>query len=287
MTRDAQHAPARPAPTATRTPTRTRTPARRRRLPRGWVPNQHGAWAMVVLPTVVGATLAGPTWRHLLVLAAWLAAYCAYFAATQWLRSGRKPRYRPPLVGHGAVTAVLGGAVLALQPALLRWAPLYAVLLGVSLVCAQRRADRSYTNDLVTITAASVMTVVAAGLGHPTVGPWPPGATDAAAWVATAMLAAYLVGTVPYVKSMIRERHRPATYRLSVGYHAVLLAAAVAGTAAGWVRGGTAVLLVVVTGALLARAALLPRRGRVRPHVIGAGEAVACVAATAAVLLAV
>lgn len=265
--------------------TTTRPAARRRGVPRTWVPNQHGAWAMVIAPPLVGAALAGPTWRHLLLLVAWLAAYCAYFAAAQWLRSRRKPRYRAPVLGYGTVAAVLGGALIATQPALLRWAPLYVPLLTVSLVFAARRADRTYANDLVTIAAASVMTVVAAGLGRPAVGIWPPGATDPAAWWATALLGAYLVGTVPYVKSMIRERDRPATHRLSVGYHGVLLVLAGTAVASGWVRGGAAVVLLVVSLGLLARAVALPRRGRVRPAVIGAGEVVAAVAVTATTLL--
>lgn len=272
--------------------TPTPRPARRRRIPRGWVPNQHGAWAMVVAPPVVGALVAGPRPGHLLLLLAWLAAYCAYFAATQWLRSGRRRRYRGPVVGHGAATAVLGVPLLLADPGLLRWAPVYAVLLGLSLRFAARRADRSYANDLVTIAAAVLLTVVAAGLGRPATGWWPPGADDGRAWAATALLAAYLVGTVPYVKSMIRERDRPATYRLSVGYHAVLAAAAAglagAGLAGADRPGGAAgVALVVVAVALLARAALFPRRGRVAPAVIGAGEVVATLAVVAVTLASV
>src|SRR6478609_1160829 len=165
-----------PARGADRAPSRP-APARRRRVPRAWVPNQHGAWAMVVAPPVVGALVAGPTGWHALLVVAWLAAYCLYFAATQWLRSGRRPRYRSPVLGYAAATAVLGVPLLVAAPALLRWAPAFAVLLGVSLRYAARRADRSYGNDLVTIAAAVLLTVVAAGLGGTPAGWWPPGAT--------------------------------------------------------------------------------------------------------------
>jgi hypothetical protein len=265
-----------------------RPAARRRRIPRGWVPNQHGAWAMVLAPTVVGALVAGPHPWHLLLLLAWTAAYCTYFAATQWLRSGRKPRYRPPVIGHAAATAVLGLPLLATHPALLRWAPVIAVLLAVSLLYAARRQDRSWGNDLVTIAAACLMTVVAAGLTAPApAGIVPPGADDPAAWAATLVLGAYLVGTVPYVKSMIRERGERRTLAVSVGYHAVLLLAAVAAAVGGWGRPVGGAVLVVVAAGLLARAVLLPRRGRVRPAVIGAGEVVATVAVTVGTLLAV
>lgn len=276
------------SPSPARNPVRPTRPApRRRRVPRAWVPNQHGAWAMVVAPPVVGALVAGPSAWHLLLLVAWLAAYCTYFTTTQWLRSGRKARYRPPVLGYAAATAVLGVPLLVTHPALLRWAPVFAVLLGTSLAYAARRADRSYGNDLVTIAAAVLLTPVAAGLGDPVHGWWPPGADDPRAWAAAGVLGAYLVGTVPYVKSMIRERDRPATYRASVGYHAVLLVAAAVLAATRTVAAGAGVGLVLVAAALLARAVVLPRRGRVRPAVIGAGEVLATVAVTAVTLVAV
>ncbi|RMI14016.1 YwiC-like family protein [Cellulomonas triticagri] len=282
--------PTRPARAGRPGPATARTPVapRRRRIPRAWVPNQHGAWAMVVTPPLVGALVAGPRPVHLLLLVAWLAAYCTYFAATQWLRSGRRARYRTPVLGYAAATAVLGVPLLALHPALLRWAPVYALLLAASLRYAARRADRSWANDLVTVLAAGLMTVVAAGLPGPAPsGLLPPGADDGRAWTAAAVLTAYLVGTVPYVKSLIRERGEARTRRISTGYHAALLAVATLLAVTGAVPAPGGAGLAVVAAALLARAVVVPRRGRPSPAAIGAGEVVATVAVTVATLLAV
>ncbi|QHT56995.1 YwiC-like family protein [Cellulomonas sp. H30R-01] len=254
---------------------------RRRRGP-GWVPQQHGAWAMLVVPLVVGTVLAGPTWRHALLLVAWLVAFLAYNAAGLWLKASRRPRYRPPVGAYGVATAVLGGLLLAVTPSLLWWAPVFGVLLAVSLVCSARRADRSWLNDGVTVVAAMLMTVVAAGLGSP--GPLP-GAGDPRAWAATGLLAAYFLGTVPYVKSLIRDRGDRTVLAVSVGYHSALVAGALvaAGVAAPRVA-GAAVCLLVGLG-LLVRAVLVPRR---RPwpsaKAIGVGEVVATVVVTAATL---
>lgn len=250
---------------------------RGRRLPKGWVPDQHGAWAMLAAPPLVGALVGRPSWWHLLLAVAWLSAYCTYFATARWLRSGRKARYRAPVLGHGAALLVLGGALLAGQPGLLRWAPVYAVLLAVSLVCSARRRDRSWLNDTVTVLAACLMTAVAAGLGRPE---W---AGDARAWTAAGLLFAYFLGTVPYVKTMIRDRGKAGTYRISVGYHALLLVAALG---AAWAV-SRCWWLVPVALALLLRAVLLPRAGRLRPAVVGAGEVVATVAVVAVTLVVV
>lgn len=221
---------------------------------------------MLVVPPVVGATLAGWTWRHALLLAAWLVGYLAYHAAGLWLRSGRRARYVRPVVVYGAVAVVLLGALLVAAPGLLRWAPAFAPLLAVSLVASLRRADRSWTNDVVTILAAMLLTPVAADLG-----PRDP----AEVWTATGVLAGYFLGTVPYVKSLIRERDDPRVRRASVAYHVVLAV----------VLAVVHPLLGVVGVLLAARAAVVPWRWpRVRPAALGAGEVVATLVLTTVLL---
>lgn len=242
------------------------------------MPDQHGAWAMLAAPPLVGTIVGHPNWWHLLLAVAWLSAYCTFFATALWLKSGRRARYRTPMFGHGAALVVLGGTLLIARPGLLHWAPVYAVLLTIALVCAARRRDRSWLNDLVTVLAACLMTVVAAGLGQ---AAW---YGDRTGWIAAGLLAAYFLGTVPYVKTMIRDRGKRSTYRISVGYHLVLLLGALE---AAWVPGTPwqTWLLVPVAVGLLLRAALMPRRGRVRPAVVGAGEVVATVVVVAVTLL--
>jgi len=235
---------------------------RRRRRPRpGWVPNQHGAWAMLVLPLAVGALRSGPGWMHLWLLLAWLLGYFTFFATGLWLRSGRKPRYRAPVVTYASVTAVVGGGLLAVQPGLLRWGVVYAPLLATSLWFSARRAERDLVNDVLTVAAASLMVVVAFGLRDDDA--WLPGSGSASAWVLAAVVFGYFVGTALYVKTMIRERGNPAMYAASVGHHAAAALAAL------WLLPPVGLLAAV----LALRAALVPRlRPGARPLTIGLGE---------------
>lgn len=243
---------------------------------------------MLVVPPVVGAVMSGPTWRHVLLLVAWLVAYLAYYAVGLWLRSGRKHRYLPPVRWYGSAAAVVGGALLVVTPGLLVWAPVYAVLLGVSLAASVRRADRSWANDAVTVVAACLMTVVAAGLGSSAP---PAAARSVSAWarslvdgtgvaparivVAALVLLAYFWGTVLYVKTMIRERGRRDVLAWSIGYHVVLAAA---GAVVHPLLGAVGVLLAV-------RAGTVPRRWpRATPKAIGIGEIAATAVVTAATL---
>lgn len=225
---------------------------------------------MLIVPPVVGALLGGWSWRHAVLLAAWLVGYLAFHATGLWLRSGRKVRYRRPVVVYGAIALGLLLVLLLAAPGLLRWGPVFAVLLAVSLVASVRRADRSWWNDAVTVGAACLLVPVAAGIGtgSPATG---------SVWTATGVLAGYFLGTVPYVKSLIRDRDDPRVLRASVVYH---LLVAVAFAALDPVLGVLGVLLA-------ARAVVVPWRWpRVRPAPLGVGEVVATVVVTTVLLLA-
>ncbi|MGO3814281.1 MAG: YwiC-like family protein, partial [Cellulosimicrobium funkei] len=117
------------------------------RRPPGWVPNQHGAWPMLLLPFVVGTVRgvqdAGFRPVTLALGALWLAGYLAYSAAGLWLKSRRRPRYRRPMLTYGAAAAVLGTVVLALDPALAAWAPAFVPFLALGLWASARRTERS------------------------------------------------------------------------------------------------------------------------------------------------
>ena len=240
----------------------------RRRLGPGWVPNQHGAWAMILLPLGVGAVHAGARWWHLLLLVTWLVAYLAFFAAGLWLRAHRRAKYVPAVRAYAVATALLGTATVLTAPEplhLLRWGVVYAPLLAVSLRASWVRADRSLLNDAVTVLAASLMAVVA----HATVpGPvWLPGGADEA-WALAAVLLGYFLGTVLYVKTMIRERGNRAMYAASVGYHAALVPA----VALFWPW------LAALFAALAVRAAVVPRVWPgASPRMVGFGEVAASV----------
>lgn len=241
------------------------------------MPDQHGAWALLTLPLVVGVWLAGPDWRHLLLAAFWLVGYLAYYATGRWLRARRRRRDLPPVVVYATAAGVLGLATLAALPHLVRWLPLFLPLLAASGWLTLRGAERSLANDAVTVVAACLMAPVAFDAGGGS--EWP------AAWVAFGVLTGYFLGTVLYVKTMIRERGRAGYVRGSVAYHLAGTLAAGGLVVTGW----QTLWLVAVWLGLTARAVLGPalnrRRDRpLRPVVVGVGEIVASVLVTVVLL---
>ena len=222
---------------------------------RAWIPNQHGAWAMLVTPVIVGALLSGPVPWHLLLGLAWLSAYCAHYFAGLAVKSHRFTRYRAQILTYGVVCAVLAVPLAAHEPRLLLLAPAALLAFAVNIAFILRRNERAWINDAVGIALASLVGVGAVWLGTT------PALTSRAIAV-IAVIALYFLGTVVYVKTLIRERGSVAWLRASWALHAAFVAAA---AIAGWWA------VVAVSAGLLARSAIVPGR-RWSPKRVGLVE---------------
>jgi YwiC-like protein len=247
----------------------------------GWVPVQHGAWAMLAVPFAAGLLLrlrdavgAAP-WLAAL-FACWLIGYFAFNAASTWLKAApeRRPAFVAPLVTYAAASGAFGLLTLAFAGVgILSWVPLYAVLLVPALALAARRRERATIGGALTTAAASVMTLVVRFPMASDVVAWTPQVRSAV--VVAALVFAYFFGTVLYVKTNIRERGSVAFYRASVGWHAGWTALAALGIALGVTPAWT-----LLFAAATVRAAAAPRlRPRLSPRTIGLFEAAFCVAA--------
>lgn len=237
------------------------------------MPNYHGAWGMLLLPPVVGVVVGGWSRVDAVVLPAWWCAYFSYWVLTQWLRT-RTPRkrapLRAPLTVYSAATAVLAVISLVLAPYLVRWGLLLVPLAAVAVHQSWRGKERSLLSGTVTTLAASLMAPIVYDLGtggrRGLLGLGPQAsALDGESlngsltgwpwmWLLTGFLAAYFVGAVPYVKTMVRRRGDPRMIAGSVGFHAAVTAAALACSATGFMSWGHALVWVL----LLTRAVALP-----------------------------
>lgn len=273
-----------------------RRPTFRRLVAQGWVPDQHGAWPMATVPIVVGGLASHLRWEHLLLLLAWVCGFLFFHVGGLWLASPRRARYVPALRTWTVGTAVLGGALLVLSPALSWWTPLFLPLVAVAVLEAARRRTRSMASRASTVLASTLTCAVAHDLGWGTVrgdGWWPwwdgaatvPGSGWGHAWIVTAVLGAYFLGTVPHVRALIRGRGNPAWAVGSVAWHVLGLVGVV--TAA--TVGGVSWWVVAVWAVVLLRAVLIPldqsRRGPWPPKAIGLTEMAVCLAVAVTLLL--
>jgi hypothetical protein len=219
-----------------------------------YVPPQHGAWAFLGLPLVLGFVVA-PWTPLLLVLAiAWVGAYPLSYAALGLAR----------LVWVGLI---------------------YAAMFAVNLAYARENNERALVNDFVFVAECSAMVSVtwAVGAGDQS---WTAPALDSVpddVWILSAVSVLVLVGSTLHVKSLIRERRdrRYAHASLVVASLSVPTAIALAAWW-GWPAGAWLIIPFVV---LAARALMVPGRA-MRPGAIGMIELACFVLVAASAMLA-
>lgn len=219
---------------------------------RSWIPPQHGVWAMLLLPYLAGLRF-GFDWLQIPLLLGWLTGWLFSYHTLLAIKTRRLNRVRRQVAGYGVVCAAMLLPVVALRPSLLWFAPAFAVLLAVNVVMVRGGKERATVNGIVSVTMASLMAmIVPATAEHG----WSIGIPIAVvAWL-------YLVSSVFYIKSMIRE-HGSTPRRIASGiYHAVAVIISV--LIWPW--------LAVPFAITLARALILPTRPRMRVPLVGAIE---------------
>lgn len=234
---------------------------------KGWVPNQHGAWAMIIVPFLVGVLLVlpyrPPDWGDLALFATWLVGYFAFDALVHVLKSParRRSQYYLPLGLYGAVAVVAGLATLWFRGwEILWWTPIYAVLLGTALYLAGTKRERSVLSGVLTILASCGLMPVLRSTADV-------GFVRADEVAVMVVITAYFIGTIFHVKALIRERNNPKSTPRSLAYHAVLGVGVAVAILLGWLGWGWAAW----AAALIVRAWWLPRERR-RPMQIGLVE---------------
>ncbi len=195
-----------------------------------YVPPQHGAWAFLGLPVVLGLTVA--TWTPVVVAVAvaWIAAYPWSYAAFGLVRAKRPQRFRAPFVLWSAVLGVAGLLVLLARPWMVWVAAAYLVLFAVNLGFARRNDERAIANDAVFVVECAAMVVVVWATGAGSRGWAPPSPSDvpAHAWALAIVCGLVLLGSTLHVKSLIRERRDPRYARASRVYAVACVPASVA-----------------------------------------------------------
>lgn len=238
-------------------------------MARTWIPNQHGAWAMLIAPVLVGALAGGITGWHALLLLSWLSAFCLNFYTSLSIKSRKPARYQRQMLAYGTATAAFGLPLAWHDPDVLRMAIAAVPAFIVNLVFVLQRNERAWFNDVVGIALAGVV-----GFGAYRIGTSP--TDDAHAFRAVMAICVYFVGTVIYVKTLIRERGSRLWLNLSYGFHAALVALCLV---TGWW------IAAAVAGLLLFRAIAVPGRGWT-PKRVGLTEIASTIAVALAALLA-
>jgi hypothetical protein len=176
------------------------------------LPKEHGTWAMLLVPWLVGIGVgrrAGAP--EVLLLVAMLLAFLAQHQLATWLRRRRPGNPDPTSAdrARGLGVALLALAALAGIPALARVGPpllvlggMAGALAGAALLPVQRRRERALPGQVL----AAIALPLGAAAGHAVAR----GALTPVAWQLWAISALFFLGGVLYVRLKIEALPRKA-----------------------------------------------------------------------------
>lgn len=211
---------------------------------RSYIPNQHGAWAMLVLPFLFGLTASQALWLHIPLFLCWLLLYLFSFPLLQWVKTKRPDRYRKPIILYASLLLPFMVYMVVSVPALIWFALPLIPLFCVNVFYAKNKNERALVNDIAAITTFSLVIFPVAYIG---------GAEEWGTAISLFFVSVlYFTGTAMYVKTIIREKKNRKFYYASIIYHVLFIIAGL------WLLPLVAAIALTI---LLVRAIILPKTG--------------------------
>lgn len=180
------------------------------------IPTQHGAWSMLILPFVLGGTAGGWRWTHIPFAIAWLFVYMGTFFLFQYIKQRKKSREL-----LRTVMIYLMMATLAIMPVLwvqtrLIWFAFAMIPFGlVNAYFAKIKDERNVWNDVSAVTSFCIGGMASYYHGAHIFD-------ETIIWVFV-LPYLYFLGSIFFVKTMIREKKSIMYRNLSWGYHMLLI----------------------------------------------------------------
>lgn len=190
-----------------------------------FIPKQHGAWAMLAIPFILGMFAGGADVKHIPLFCGWLFLYLAASPAMMMVKKKNIVYYQKWVLIYGIPAVVFLLISVLLEPQLVYLGlPLFPLFL-INLYYAKRNNDRALLNDI-----AAILVFSTGGLASFWMGA---GKLDGEASFVFIQSALFFTGSAFYVKSMIREKKNNRFKLYSWGYHVFLPFVSLA-AGAGW-----------------------------------------------------
>ncbi len=180
------------------------------------IPHEHGGWAMVSVPFLLGMITAGPRWMHIPLFVAWLCFYLSSYPLLQSLkRKAEKARYVRWGIGYGIAGLALVLLPLIDTPQLSYFALPLLLLVLINIWHAKQKSERALLNDICAILGFTVGGAAAYLLGG---GDW-----DRMMMLVVIFSFLHFMGTVYFIKTLFRERTNKRYTYYAYLYHTILL----------------------------------------------------------------
>ncbi|WP_034726092.1 YwiC-like family protein [Calidifontibacillus oryziterrae] len=175
------------------------------------LPKQHGAWAMLILPFILGMAIGAPSWLHIPLFIAWLMLYLATYPLIMVFKNKQKELHLKWVIRY-SIIALFGLVVpVFLVPELIFFGLAMFPFFLINIYYGKRNNDRALLNDFSAIAAFGIGGVASYYVGQ--------GELDQVAIFLFLFTIMFFIGSTFFVKTLIREKKNPAFRWISWGYH--------------------------------------------------------------------
>jgi hypothetical protein len=179
------------------------------------IPKQHGAWAMLIIPFLLGMDAGTFTWLHIPLFVGWFFLYLAtylFLAVVKKQADAEKKKW--------FIIYSVAALIALIFPVLSNWRIIYFGLAMipfflVNLYFAKIKKERAFFNDICAIINFSIGALGSYYLGVQKV--------DETAFFVFMLSILFFIGSTFYVKTMIREKNNPLYKWASWGFHSGLI----------------------------------------------------------------
>ncbi|KIL51236.1 hypothetical protein KP77_07480 [Jeotgalibacillus alimentarius] len=175
-------------------------------------PSQHGTWAMLTFPPVLGLFYSTFTWQHLFFFTGWLIIFFMSEQLLFWYkRPAKRKEYRNTTILMGFTAGLFFIIPTLYNPGVILLFSAMLPLLLVSLTFVKLKKERHILNDLSGIAIFSLAGMISAYIG-----------SEAYHFSAFILPFLFFSGSAFFVKTMIREKKSTFYRNLSFGYHLLI-----------------------------------------------------------------
>lgn len=180
------------------------------------MPKQHGAWAMLLVPYLIGVIAGNPRWEHLPLLIGWVLLYLSTYPFLMSLTKRKKQSfYRGWFLTYLIIALLFIIYPLSVNFRLLFFGLAMIPFFILNMYFSKQKNERAFLNDLSAIIAFGI-----GGVGSYYFGT---GAIDQTALLIFIVCLLYFIGSTLYIKTMIREKKSLRYKYLSWLYHLILV----------------------------------------------------------------
>ncbi|MBT2653844.1 YwiC-like family protein [Bacillus sp. ISL-18] len=183
-----------------------------------FLPKQHGAWAMLIIPFWLGVIKGGFVWQDVPFFIGWIFLYLATYPMLLLFKKKKIQFYTKWTIIYIIPALMLLLFPLLKRPSIVLFGLLMLPFFAINAYYTSKNKDRAFMNDMSAIIVFSIAGLASSYLGH--------GAINEQALIfpfLTSVL--FFMGCTFYVKTMIREKKSNLFKWISWTYHLLIVAA--------------------------------------------------------------